>query len=57
MNDDPMNMIHTSQQWKKKDWTKNLKDILDHTMQSIEVNTSEHQSFTLATTFHKPVVE
>ena len=52
MNSDPINEIHTSQQFKKY-WTKKLKDLLDQENQSIGSNKSEHPTVTLAMTFHK----
>ena len=54
---DTIDMIDTSQLFKNKYWTKNLKDILYHENQSTEVNKSEHPTGTLATTFHKPAGE
>ena len=41
----------------KKDWIKNLTDILDQENQSFEVNKYEHPNVTLTTTFHKSVGE
>ena len=42
---------------KNKDWTNNLKDILDQANQLIEANKYEHPTITLVTTLHKPVGE
>ena len=40
-----------------KAWTKNLKDILNQEMQSIDANKSEHPTDTLVTTFQNPAGE
>ena len=54
MNTDPVNPINTIKQLKKKAWTKNLEEILDKAMKSIDMNNYEHPIGKLDTTFHKP---
>ena len=57
MTADPVNTTKTSQQFKKKAFTNNLKEILDIENISVYANKYEHPTVTLSTNFHKPTGE
>ena len=55
MNTDPINTETYINNQQRNPWSVNLKDILDQSKQSIDVNDNSHQTGTLAMTFSKPV--